>query len=91
MITIVTATKATAPQGEPDRRYRVMVLLQRSDRPKYYTFHCPKCTQPVGDLVNAEIKAMSDLMDMNNVDNVGVGTRCDGYKCRVWYYFTLSD
>lgn len=77
-----------------DKRYRIMVLLQRTDRPAYYDFHCPRCGKKVGELVNQEVKALSDVIHMDRGELVGV--RCDGRifdrgePCRTWYYFTLG-
>lgn len=79
---------------EADRKYRVMVLLQRSDRPRYWTFHCPSCTMPLCEMVNTEIVALSDLFDMQNVVMSANGIRCSGRtgdgRCNIHYYFTLN-
>ncbi len=82
------------PEPEQDRRYRMLLILNRSDRPRYWTFHCIQCTMPVMEIVNAEVQAISDVVDMNNLDFIGNGTRCDGRyqngKCGIWYYTTLN-
>lgn len=90
-------TKVTITQHgniENDRRYRVLVMLQRSDRPKYWTFYCPMCTMPVAELNNHDVIGMSDLVDLDAAEVGLVGVRCDGRyqggKCRVWYYFKLN-
>lgn len=79
---------------EDDRKYRILVMLQRSDRPKYFLFHCQYCGRPVCELVNSEVYAVSDAMDMNNTDLVAVGIRCggrlNGFACQTYYYFRLS-
>lgn len=79
---------------EQDRRYRTMVLLQRTDRPRYWTFHCPSCTMPLCEIVNAEVVALSDLFDMQNTSIAANGVRCSGRtgngRCGIWYYFTLN-
>lgn len=85
---------------EDDRRYRMLVTLERSDRPVAFTFHCPRCTRRVVELVNADITNISDISDFSNSDTPLVGHRCDGYtdagykdgrivhdRCHVWYYF----
>lgn len=84
--------------AEADRRYRMLVLLQRSDRRRYYTFHCPICTAPVGEIVNADVVAITDLIDMSNIDTIGAGLRCNGRyhgdqsgKCSTYYYFSLNE
>lgn len=80
---------------EPDKRYRVLVLLQRSDRPRYFTFHCMRCQMPVADLANSEVVALNDVIDFHNTTNQMVSVRCDGrYQgghCRTFYLFSLSD
>lgn len=75
---------------EEDRRYRILISLHRSDRPRYWTFSCPNCKADICEMVNTEIVAISDLIDMNNVDIAGPGIRCNGRYCRRWYYFNLS-
>lgn len=83
------------PQTEADRRYRILVLLARVDRPTHYKFHCPRCTMPVAELVNSEIIAMTDVMDMENPDLQTIGVRCDGRyhgsRCNMWFYYSLSS
>lgn len=80
---------------EPDRRYRLMIILRRSDRPNYFTWNCPFCTYPVNELMNAEVGAMSDVIDMQNIKNFGIGVRCggrfEGRACGTWYYFNLGS
>lgn len=83
--------------SEKDLRYRVLVNLVRSDRPRYWTFHCPNCQWKVGELSNVEVKTMTDVIDMSNMDKQLVGVRCGGRsphgigRCDMWYYFNLSD
>lgn len=81
---------------EADRRYRVLVLLERSDRPVNWKFYCPRCQMPVAELINQDIVTMTDMIDMENIDNALVGARCDGRfqggRCNVWFYFkSLQD
>lgn len=81
------------PQEEQDKRYRVLVLLQRSDRPRYYDFHCPQCQMKVCELSGSDVVAMQDVLDTSGLPLVGV--RCDGRfqggYCRTYYYFSLND
>lgn len=86
-ITKVTVTQIPA---ESDRRYRVMVLLQRSDRPKYWTFNCPQCTMPVCELNGVDVIGLTDLVALGADDTGLVGVRCDRGSCRWWYYFKLN-
>lgn len=79
---------------EPDRRYRVLVSLQRADRPRYWIFHCPNCGTKLCELQSQEVISMQDFFDAQNVNNHGVGIRCNGaYKgeyCRYWYFLQLA-
>lgn len=83
--------------AENDRRYRIMVNLVRTDRPRYWTWHCPHCQFPGGEMVNTEIASMTDLMDMGNLEKAMVGHRCGGRspigrgRCDFWFYFNLAD
>lgn len=78
---------------EPDRRYRVLVNLTRSDRPRYWVFSCPHCKQDVAEINNSLIASMSDLIDYDAANEL-VGVRCDGRyaqgRCGIWYYFKLN-
>lgn len=80
---------------EPDRRYRILVLLQRSDRPSHFKFHCVRCNMPVSEIINADIVALSDTMDMETSKLPLTGVRCDGRfdggRCNIWYFFSLGD
>ena len=88
--------KIVKPVQEPeqDKRYRVMVLLHRSDRPRYWTFFCPACQKVLCEIVNSDVVAISDTMDMQNTSIYGPGIRCDGrYQgghCGTYYYFVLG-
>lgn len=75
---------------EKDRKYRTLVMLQRSDRPRYWTFHCPNCQQPIAELNNRDIYSMTDMFNPLSTANGGVGTRCPGPNCRRWYFFQLN-
>lgn len=87
--------ETTTPETEDDRRYRCMVLLNRTDRPAVFTWHCPRCTMPVVELVNVEFKAITDTIQMDNESASGIGVRCDGRfqgkGCRIWFYFSLGE
>lgn len=79
---------------EPDIRYRILVLLGRTDRPTHYNFNCPRCTMKVAELRGTEVVAMSDAMDTDNKDHASIGVRCDGRyergRCNIWYFFHLT-
>lgn len=82
-------TIVTRPLKEVDKRYRIQVLLQRSDRPKYWIFSCPHCKYDVCELTDVDVEAMSDLVSIPG-ENVMVGIRCPGPYCKYYYYFKLS-
>lgn len=91
-ITQVSMTRVTITRKreEPDKRYRILVLLQRSDRPTYWTFKCPHCGYDVQELQNIEVEAMSDLAGVGTSNDMLVGRRCGGPYCKYWYYFKLN-
>lgn len=77
----------TAPQV-PDKRYRVLIMLRRADRPKYWDFHCPYCRAKVVEINNAEIYGIDDAVDVSSKRTTGM--LCPGqYKngCSIWFYF----
>lgn len=76
--------------NEPDRKYRMMVLMNRTDRPRYWTFNCPICAKPLAEIVNAEVIAINDVVDMSQTATFGIGVMCFSRYCRIWYYFNLN-
>lgn len=78
------------PLTEDDRRYRALVTLGRSDRPRLWTFHCPQCRRPLAELVNAEVISITDLFDMKDIKNISAGLRCDTRNCHIYWYFNLN-
>lgn len=83
-------TRKVEPVLEPDKRYRVLVQLIRSDRPRFWKFHCPHCKHPLVELQNKDIEVITDFYDPQNLNNGAVGIRCDGPYCRYYFYFTVS-
>lgn len=75
---------------EPDRRYRILVQLVRSDRPRFWSFHCPNCKVKVIEFQNMDMYSMTDFYDAKNTANHAVGIRCDGVLCKYYYYFMLA-
>lgn len=84
-------------QQESDRRYRMLVNLQRTDRPRYWTWNCPHCQMRVAELANTEVISVTDFIDMSNPEKGLVGIRCNGRspmgvgRCDFWFYFNLAD
>lgn len=78
---------------EQDRRYRVLLVLERSDRPTNWKPYCIRCQMPIKmELINADIVSITDMIDMDTTPSV-VGVRCDGRyngkHCNFWYYAKL--
>lgn len=79
----------------PDRRYRILVTLMRSDRPRYWNFLCHNCGSKIVELMNEEVIGIDDFFDPQNPSNHGVGRHCKGIMdtglaCPYSYYFQLS-
>lgn len=89
-VTITRTTIVTRPPQDVDKRYRILVLLQRTDAPKYWTFKCNHCGYDVEEVINAEIEAMSDVAAIGTSQDVLIGRRCPGPYCKYWYYFKLN-
>lgn len=80
---------------EPDRRYRILVNLQRADRPRYWNFLCNNCGAKVVELQNYEIVGANDFYDPQNLNNHAVGKHCkgtepNGLPCKYSYFFNLQ-
>ena len=79
----------------PDNRYRCLVMLMRSDRPKMWTFSCVRCGTKVCELMNSEVYAIDDFYDPQNMNTMGAGRHCkgrlkDGSSCPYTYFFNLQ-
>lgn len=83
----------TMKPGDEDRRYRLSVMLAAEKRPKYWKFHCCRCTAFVVEL-SGTMLCVSDVSDMNTMPDyqpAPVNVECKGKWCRTWYEFlTLS-
>lgn len=85
---------AIEPQGEPDRRYRILVTLIRSDRPRYWNFLCHNCGSKLVELQNLEVLTLDDFYDPQNINNSGIGRHCkgqmpSGQACPYSYFFNV--
>lgn len=82
---------------QTDTKYRILVLLQRSDRPDFFSFHCPRCNMKVADLANGQMVGMTDVIDFDSRFNLGIGVPHRGRLgdgngfCSIIYYFTLGE
>lgn len=79
-------------RGMPDRRYRLMVSLIRSDRPRVWGFLCMNCGSKICDLVNKEVYDATDFYDASLLENAGVSRDCkgslpNGLACPYTYFF----
>jgi len=80
---------------ERDRRYRILVTLIRSDRPRYWNFLCNNCGSKVVELQNLEVIGADDFYDPQNVNKDGIGRHCkgtlaDGLPCHYTYFFHVQ-
>lgn len=80
-----------------DSRYRCLITLIRSDRPRYWNFKCfnDGCDYKVAELQNYEVLAADDFYDPQNVNNAAVGRHCkgtlpNGTACPYSYFFKLG-
>lgn len=75
-----------------DNRYRVLVTLIRSDRPRYWNFLCFNCGTKIVELQNLEVYGADDFYDPQNVNNSAVGRHCIGqeHKCPYSYFFHVQ-
>lgn len=83
-------------QGQPDKRYRIMVSLIRADRPKNWIFKCVNgdCDYKVCEIVNREVYDIVDFYDPQDVNNNGTlkhckGTLPSGLACPYSYFFNM--
>ena len=82
-------------QAEQDRRYRMLVNLQRSDRPRYWKFLCVNCGSFIAELQGFEAIGLNDFYDPQNPQNASIGRHCKGtlptgQACPYSYYFVLQ-
>lgn len=78
-----------------DKRYRLMVTLARSDRPRYWNFLCNNCGSKICELQNKEIIDITDFYDPQDLNNSGIirhckGTEKNGRACPYSYFFNLN-
>ncbi len=78
-----------------DNRYRILVTLIRSDRPRYWNFLCFNCGSKIAELLNLDVIGADDFYDPQNVNNTGVGRHCkgvdsNGLPCPYTYFFHVQ-
>lgn len=79
---------------ERDKRYKLMVSLMRTDRPRYWNFLCFNCGSKVCELANRDVDGITDFYDPQDLGNTGVikhckGTLPDGLPCPYSYFFNV--
>jgi len=88
--------KAKPVVVKQDMRYRMLVTLIRSDRPRYWSFLCMNCGSKIGELQNYEVIGADDFYDPQNVNNHGFSRDCKGTieatgrACPYTYVFRLQ-
>lgn len=76
-----------------DYRYPITLTLMREGRPKYWTFHCPKCMASVCEL-DGTLVQVRDVSNDSDASRAAVRIRCPGTKkefCRLWYEIQLYN
>lgn len=89
----IVITEPIAPVQQ-DKRYRILVNLVRSDRPRYWNFKCFNCSSKIVELMNLEVLDATDFYDSQNLNNSGIGRHCkgtldDGLPCPYSYFFNV--
>lgn len=82
----------------PDKRYRCLVTLMRSDRPRYWVFKCMNddCTGKIVEIQNMDVFTIDDFYDPQNINNTGIGKHCkgilasSGLPCNYSYFFNVQ-
>lgn len=86
-------TQRRMQPGDEDQRYRLSITLLAEKRPKYWDFHCCRCTTKICEL-SGIVVAVSDSADISVVPEfqpTPLAIECKGRFCRTWYEFvTLS-
>ena len=82
----------TTIEPVPDNRYRCLITLVRSDRPRYWNFLCFNCGHRIVELQNMEVYTIDDFYDPQNVNNSAVGLHCvgQGRQCPYSYFFHVQ-
>jgi hypothetical protein len=77
-----------------NERYRVLVMLRRSDRPKSYDFHCFRCNMLIAEISGQDVVAFDDAIQV--YQKVTHGVKCQGRldrrlsgtgRCNLMYFF----
>lgn len=76
--------------GELDHRYTMMIYLIRDERPKYWSFHCPRCGKKLVEL-DGNVAYMVDISPSDALRTVA-RVRCNSITCggRIWFEFCLK-
>lgn len=96
---LVNAVSITIrPVQTQDNRYRILVTLMRTDRPRYWNFLCHNCGSKVVELQSFEVYTLDDFYDPQNINNAAIGKNCPGNrasgkdlqkKCPYTYFFKV--
>lgn len=83
-------------QATPDRRYRIMITLIRSDRPMHANFLCMNCGHKIGEIVNRTIVSVNDFYAVDTTEVSGMTRHCKGEDpesgrgCPYSYFFNFQ-
>lgn len=78
-----------------DKRYRLLVTLIRSDRPRYWNFLCFNCGSRIAEMQHHEVIGIDDFYDSQNINNYAIGRHCKGTQanrqpCPYSYFFHVQ-
>lgn len=79
---------------QTDKRYRLGVFLNRSDRPQMIKWHCSRCKNFLVELIGSDAVQIGDVTDLDMVQ--GISMRCSGsiepgVKCHTYWVFVLGE
>jgi len=94
---LIFLQKQALVKAERDNRYRVMVSMKRSDRPKHWNFRCMNCSNRIAEIDNCDVYDISDFYDPNQTNYAGTTMHCKGVipgtrgtMCPYSYFFNFG-
>jgi len=74
-----------------EERYKVLVMLRQSSRPKSYDFHCFRCNMKICEISGSDVVMFDDAI--NIYQKVTTGVKCkgrlanNGGRCTLMFFF----